>query len=91
MTKSQLVDSLQTRTGLTRKRSADAVEALLDTVQDVLGRRGEVAPAGFGRFGVSERGARAGKRPRTGEPMQIGATRGARLAPAAGLQQGARP
>ena len=43
MTKSQLVDSVQTRTGLTRKQSADAVEAVLETVQDVLGRGGEVA------------------------------------------------
>lgn len=39
MTKSQLVDSVQTRTGLTRKRSADAVQALLDTVPEA-GQRG---------------------------------------------------
>ena len=90
MTKSQLVDSVQARTGLTRKQSTDAVEAVLETVQEVLGRGGEVALTGFGRFSVSERGARTGKHPRTGEPMEIGATRVPRFAPASGLKQAVR-
>lgn len=90
MTKSQLVDSVQTRTGLTRKQSADAVEAVLETVQEVLGRGGEVALTGFGKFSVSERGARIGKHPRTGEAMEIAATRVAKFAPASGLKQAVR-
>lgn len=91
MTKSQLVDSVQTRTGLTRKQSADAVEALLDTVQEVLGRGGEVALTGFGRFSVSERDARTGKNPRTGEAIEIAATRVAKFAPGSALKQAVRP
>ena len=90
MTKSQLVDSVQTRTGLTRKQSAEAVEAVLQTVQEVLGRGGEVALTGFGKFSVAERGARVGTHPRTGEPMQVEATRVPRFAAASGLKEAVR-
>lgn len=90
MTKSQLVDTVQTRTGLTRKQSADAVDAVIETVQEVLGRGGEVALPGLGRFSVVERGARQGKHPRTGEPMDIAATRVPRFAAASGLKQAVR-
>jgi len=90
VTKSQLVDAVQTRTGLTRKQSADAVEAVIETVQEVLGRGGEVALTGLGRFSVVERGARQGKHPRTGETMDIAATRVPRFAAASGLKQAVR-
>lgn len=91
MTKTQLVDAVQTKTGLTRKQSADALDAVLEAVQDVLGRGGEVALTGFGKFSVSERAARMSKHPRTGEPMEIAATRVPRFAPASGLKQAVRP
>jgi DNA-binding protein HU-beta len=90
VTKSQLVDAVQTRTGLTRKQSADAVEAVIQTVQEVLGRGGEVALTGLGKFSVAERGARQGKHPRTGEPMDIAATRVPRFAAASVLKQAVR-
>ncbi|HWI08592.1 MAG TPA: HU family DNA-binding protein [Solirubrobacteraceae bacterium] len=90
MTKTQLVDAVQTRTGLTRTQSAEALEAVLETVQEVLGRGREVALTGFGRFTVSERGERTGKHPRTGEPMRIAATRVPKFAPASGLKQAVR-
>ena len=90
MTKTQLVDAVQTRTGLTRQQSVEALEAVLETVSEVLGRGGEVALAGFGRFSVSERDARTGKHPRTGEPMEIAATRVPKFSAASGLKQAVR-
>jgi DNA-binding protein HU-beta len=75
VTKSQLVEAIAARTGLTRTQSAEAIEAALGAVEDVLGRGGEVSLAGFGKFTVAERGARQGVHPRTGQPMQIAATR----------------
>ena len=75
MTKTQLVDAIAARTGLTRKQSTDAIDAALGAVEDVLGRGGEVSLSGFGKFTVAERGARQGVHPRTGEPMEIAATR----------------
>ncbi|MGH2942044.1 MAG: HU family DNA-binding protein [Solirubrobacteraceae bacterium] len=91
MTKTQLVDAVQARTGLTRNQSTEAVDAVLDTVQEVLGRGGEVALGGFGKFSVAERGARQGTHPRTGEPMDIAATRIPKFAPASALKQAVRP
>lgn len=44
MTKFQPVDSVQMRTGLTDNQAADAFEAVLETVQEVLGRGGAVRP-----------------------------------------------
>ena len=90
MTKSQLVDSVQTCTGLTRTQAADAVEAVLGTVEEVLGRGGEVVLTGFGKFSVAERDARQGKHPRTGEPMRIAATRVPKFAPGSGLKLAVR-
>jgi DNA-binding protein HU-beta len=75
VTKTQLVDAIAARTGLTRKQSTDAIDAALDAVEDVLGRGGEVSLSGFGKFTVAQRGARQGVHPRTGEPMEIAATR----------------
>ena len=69
MTKSQLVDAIAARTGLTKKQSAAAIDAALETMEDVLSRGGEVALAGFGKFSVAERAARQGQHPRTGEAM----------------------
>ena len=91
MTKTQLVDSIQTRTGLTRKQSVEAVDAVLQTVEEVLGRGGELVLPGFGKFSVSERGARTGKHPRTGEAMEIAATRVPKFSPASALKQAVRP
>lgn len=91
MTKTQLVDSIQTRTGLTRKQSGEAVDAVLQTVEEVLGRGGELVLPGFGRSSVSGRGARTGKHPRTGEAMVVAATRVPKFSPASGLKQAVRP
>ncbi|MEA2150458.1 MAG: DNA-binding protein HU-beta [Solirubrobacteraceae bacterium] len=90
MTKAQLVDAIAARTGLTRKQSTDAIEAALGAVEDVLGRGGEVSLAGFGKFSVAERGARQGVHPRTGDPMQIPATRVPRFTAGSNLKNAVR-
>ncbi len=90
MTKSQLVEAIAARTGLTRKQSADAIEATLSAVEDVLGRGGEVSLAGFGKFTVAERAARQGVHPRTGDPMQIPATRVPRFTAGSNLKNAVR-
>jgi DNA-binding protein HU-beta len=90
VTKSQLVDAIVARTGLTRKQSTDAIEAALSAVEDVLGRGGEVSLAGFGKFSVAERGARQGVHPRTGDPIQIPATRVPRFTAGSNLKNAVR-
>ena len=90
MTKSQLVDAVAARTGLTKKQSADAIDAALETVEGVLGRGGEVTLAGFGKFGIVERGPRKGVHPRTGETMDIAATVAPKFTAGSVLKQSVR-
>ena len=86
MTKSELVDQVADRTHLTKQDAAQAVDAVLDTVEDALRRGSEVAVSGFGKFHVSERGARIGVNPRTGERIQIPASRVPRFTAGSGLK-----
>jgi DNA-binding protein HU-beta len=90
VTKSQLVDAIAARSGLTRKQSTEAIDAALEIVEDVLSRGGEVMLAGFGKFGVAERGARRGVHPRTGETMNIAATVVPKFTAGSSLKQAVR-
>ena len=71
MTKSEFVDQVADRAGLTKKDAGDAVEAFLETIEDALKRGSDVTFSGFGKFSVSERGAREGRNPATGDPIKI--------------------
>jgi DNA-binding protein HU-beta len=86
VTKSELVDQVADRSGLTKSDSARAVDALLETVEDALRRGSEVTLSGFGKFHVGERGARQGVNPRTGERIQIAASRVPRFTAGSGLK-----
>jgi DNA-binding protein HU-beta len=86
VTKSELVDQVADRTGLTKSDSARAIDAVLDTVEDALRRGSDVTLSGFGKFHVGERGARLGVNPRTGERIQIAASRVPRFTAGSGLK-----
>ncbi len=86
MTKSELVNQVADRSGLTKSDSARAVDALLETVEDALRRGSEVTLSGFGKFHVGQRGARQGVNPRTGERIQIAASRVPRFTAGSGLK-----
>lgn len=86
VTKSELVDQVADRAGLTKQDAGKAVDAVLATVEDALRRGSEVSVSGFGKFHVSDRGARRGVNPRTGEPIQIAASRVPRFTAGSGLK-----
>lgn len=90
MTKSELIDQVADRSGLSRQEALQAVDAVLETVQDALHRGSEVALSGFGKFHVSERGARRGVNPRTGEAIEIPASRVPRFTAGSGLKSAVR-
>ncbi|HEY7892306.1 MAG TPA: HU family DNA-binding protein [Solirubrobacteraceae bacterium] len=75
MTKSELIEQVAEKASLTRQDAARAVDGVLETIEEALRRGSEVALSGFGKFHVGERAARAGVNPRTGERIQIAATR----------------
>jgi DNA-binding protein HU-beta len=64
LTKQEFVDALASRSGLTNRDAARAVDAFLDTVTDTLRRGEEVAFTGFGKFSTQHRAARQGVNPR---------------------------
>jgi DNA-binding protein HU-beta len=75
MNKNDLIDAVSERTGLARSDAARAVEALLGAVTDALKAGDTVALSGFGSFVAKTRAARTGRNPRTGESIDIPASR----------------
>ncbi len=72
MTKSEFVDQVAARSGLSRKDAGAAVDAALETIRDTLQRGSDITFSGFGKFHVATRGARQGTNPATGEKIEIG-------------------
>ncbi len=87
MTKSEFIDQVADRSGLSKKDAADAVDAVLATVEDALKRGSEVVFSGFGKFSISERAAREGRNPATGEKIQIEASRVPKFTAGAALKK----
>ena len=75
MNKTELVNAVVTRTELTKKDAADAVDALFETISNTLAKEGKIQLIGFGTFEVRERAARTGRNPQTGEEIQISASK----------------
>ncbi|WP_281391266.1 MULTISPECIES: HU family DNA-binding protein [Niveibacterium] len=75
MNKSELIDALAAKTGFTKTDSAKALDGLLDVVTETLAAGDEISLVGFGSFSVSKRAARTGRNPKTGEAIQIAASK----------------
>jgi DNA-binding protein HU-beta len=74
MTKQELAQKVAGDTGLSQNQAKDIVDTVFKTIADELAGGGEVAVSGFGKFSVSERSAREGRNPATGETIQIAAS-----------------
>ena len=72
MTKQEFVDKIASKTNLSRKDAANAVDAFLATITESLQGGEEVAFTGFGKFSTQRRAARQGVNPRNpSEKVQI--------------------
>jgi len=71
MTKSELIDQINTATGGTKKDTALAVQAIFNTLTDTIKSDGKFSYPGFGTFTVKTRAARQGRNPQTGATIQI--------------------
>lgn len=71
MNKTQLIDAIAEKAGLTKADSKKALEAFIATVGESLKDGDKVALVGFGSFSVSERSARNGRNPQTGKIIEI--------------------
>ena len=75
MNKTELVAAMAEKAGLSKKDAEAALKAFTDTVAEELKKGEKIALVGFGTFEVSERAAREGRNPQTGEPMTIAASK----------------
>jgi DNA-binding protein HU-beta len=91
MTKNDLAEQVASRTGLAASQARQAVEAAVEAVADELAAGGEVALAGFGKFSVSQRAAREGRNPSTGETIKIAASKAAKFSAASALKKRLNP
>jgi len=79
MNKAELVEEVANQTGLTKKTSREAVDAVISVITDSLGREEKVTLVGFGTFQVMKRKAREGRNPQTGEKLEIPAKKVAKF------------
>ena len=87
MTKSEFVDQVADRAGLSKKDAANAVDSVLETIESTLSRGSEITFSGFGKFSVSQRSAREGRNPATGERIQIAASKVPKFTAGAALKK----
>ena len=87
MSKSEFVDAVASKTGLSKSDAEKAVNGFTEVIQDTLSSGGEVSFTGFGKFSVADRGARQGVNPQTGERIQIAASRVPRFSAGSGLKK----
>ena len=75
MNKAELIDAVAKKTELSKKDAEKAMKAFTDVIAEQLKKGDKVQLVGFGTFEVSERAAREGRNPLTGETMQIKASK----------------
>lgn len=73
MTKQELVEKMAEKAGITKADAARALEAFTETVTEALKAGEKISLVGFGTFATSERAAREGRNPRTGQKVEIAA------------------
>lgn len=86
MNKSDLIDHVVQATGVAKKETEKVVDALFSTVKTAVKKGDRVGWPNFGSFSLTERKARTGRNPQTGEPVKIKASKAMRFSPGTALK-----
>ena len=86
MNKTELIAAVAEKAEISKKDAEKAVKAFTDAVAEELAKGGKVQLVGFGNFEVSQRPAREGRNPRTGETMTIAASKTPKFKPGKALK-----
>lgn len=86
MNKSELVEAIAARTGTSKVAAQEHLDAALDSISEAIGKGDTVQLVGFGSFAVADRAARTGRNPKTGEEIEIKASRTPKFTPGKGLK-----
>jgi DNA-binding protein HU-beta len=81
MTKADLIEGMSNKLGMGKGEAERAVNIVLDDITNALKQGERVNISGFGTFSVSTRQARTGRNPKTGETIEISASRSAKFKP----------
>lgn len=81
MTKAELIDALAQKVDLPKTTAERAVNLIFDDIISALKKDDKVNISGFGTFTVSNRKARQGRNPKTGDVIEIAASRSAKFKP----------
>lgn len=73
MNKGDLINKIAESADISKAQATDALNAVLDNIGEALKDGDKVTLIGFGTFSISERKARTGRNPQTGETIQIAA------------------
>jgi integration host factor subunit alpha len=71
LTKAQLMDSIYRQVDLSKTRSAQVVESLLEIIKKALENGEDVLISGFGKFCVEDKRKRRGRNPQSGEDLML--------------------
>lgn len=88
MNKAELIDSIQSALGkdATKRAAEEALDAVLSSIAAGVKSSKKVQIIGFGTFEVKNRAARTGRNPKTGESMQIAASKSVGFKPSSALK-----
>ena len=87
MNKNELVASVAEASGLSKADAGRAVDGVIGSITGALKSGGDVRIVGFGTFSVANRKATTGRNPRTGEPIQIQASKMPKFKPGSPLKE----
>ena len=85
--KNEIIESIAASANLSRRDAAASYDAFLEAITSALRRGEKVNVAGLGAFSVSDRAARAGRNPKTGESITIPASRAVKFKPGKELKE----
>ena len=86
MNKAELIEEVAGETGLTKRTSGKAVDAVVSAISDCLTRGEKVTLVGFGTLRVTKKKARVGRNPQTGESINIPAKKVPKFVPSKNLK-----
>ncbi|WP_394938800.1 HU family DNA-binding protein [uncultured Ilumatobacter sp.] len=87
MTKAEMIDAVSTASGVSKADAERTLGAFFDFVVTETKKGEKVAWAGFGSFSTTQRAAREGRNPQTGEPVQIKASTAMKFTASSTLKQ----
>ncbi|MDD2420325.1 MAG: HU family DNA-binding protein [Bacteroidia bacterium] len=87
MNKAELISAIAAQTNLTKVDAKKALDAFIDVAGETMKNGDRLTLVGFGSFSVTERNARNGRNPRTGDKIKIAAKKVVKFRAGAELEE----